>query len=285
MRSIIIDVLNKHFNTRTFEWLIPQGSLLYITAFVLCLIIFINRSKYIRLSPSYAIWAGLWAIAFGLIGSRIYWLLQHLSETAKMPTLILTGGSGSFGGYLGGIFGFYLSLKLHKSNIIKYLDAASSTMGLGVFFGRLSCFLHGCCFGKITSLSWAVSYPKGSIPYNAQLSEGTITPAFGMSVPVHPVQLYDAFLGSILFIFTSWFWMRNNNKTGLTFYLFWLLWSTSRFFVEFFRGDNIRGHIGLLSTPQFISVIILCVSGAGIVYSLKHAVNVERLYLKEERCI
>ena len=72
MRPIIVETLNNHFNTEIFKWLIPQGSFIYAFAFAVVLLIFVSRAAKIELSLSYAFWSGIWAIVFGLIGSRIY---------------------------------------------------------------------------------------------------------------------------------------------------------------------------------------------------------------------
>lgn len=257
MRPVIVETLNSHFHTEIFNWLIPQGSLLYGIACVVCSFIFINRVGALGLSRPYAFWSGIWAIAFGLIGSRIYWLLQHINDTIKTPALIWTGGTGSFGGYIGGILGFILSLKLYRESILKYMDVAASTIGLGIFIARWSCFLEGCCFGKICSLPWAVKFPKGSLPYNAQLSEGLIMPNASVSLPVHPVQIYDSLNGLLLFVLVSYFWRRLKIHPGATFFLFWLTFCVTRFGIEFLRGDKVRGFIGPFSIPQIFCLLFI----------------------------
>ncbi len=257
MRPVIVEALNSRFHTEIFNWLIPKGSLLYVLAFALCLIIFVNRSREVGLSRSYAFWSGIWTVAFGLFGSRIYWLLQHINETIKTPALIWTGGTGSFGGYIGGTLGFILSLKLYRESILKYMDVAASTIGLGIFIARWSCFLESCCFGQVCSFPWAVRFPKGSLPYTAQLREGLITPNASGSLPTHPVQIYDSLSGLFLFLLASWYWQKLKGRPGVTFFLFWLTFCIARFCIEFLRGDKVRGFVGSLSTPQFICLLLI----------------------------
>lgn len=256
MRPVIVETLNNHFNTEIFDWLIPQGSLIYALAFVTVLVIFVYRSSKFGLSPSHAFWSGIWAIAFGLIGARIYWLLQHMEAVSESPSLILTGGTGSWGGYIGGTIGFLLSLIWYRAPILRYMDVAGSTFGLGVFIARWSCFLDGCCFGAVSSIPWAVRFPKGSLPYNAHITEELITPGAQVSLPVHPFQIYASLTGFILFILASWYWKRLRYRPGVTFCLFWLSYCIARFGLEFLRGDKIRGFIGPLSTPQFICMFL-----------------------------
>uniref|UniRef100_A0A7V0Z7Z7 Phosphatidylglycerol--prolipoprotein diacylglyceryl transferase n=1 Tax=candidate division WOR-3 bacterium TaxID=2052148 RepID=A0A7V0Z7Z7_UNCW3 len=269
MRPVIVETLNSYFQTEIFAWLVPNTKIIYTIAFVLVMVIFINRSSKIDLSKTYAFWSGIWAIAFGLVGSRIYWLLQHVSEVSKSPSLILTGGTGSFGGYIGGTLGFMLSLRLYGTQVRKYMDAGASTLGLGIFIARWSCFLESCCFGKISSLPWAIRYPKGSIPYNAQLSEGLITSNLLASLPVHPVQIYDSLNGLLLFLLASWYWPRLRMKPGATFFLFWLTFCITRFGIEFLRGDKVRGFMGSLSIPQFFCLLSIVPLTFIIWWSLK----------------
>lgn len=252
MRPLIIQRLNNIFHTDMFTWLIPHGSVIYAIAFVTVLIIFVYRSSKFGLSRSYAFWSGIWAIAFGLIGARIYWLLQHMETVGESPSLILTGGTGSWGGYIGGTIGFLLSLIWYRAPILRYMDVAGSTFGLGVFIARWSCFLEGCCYGAVSSIPWAVRFPKGSLPYNAHITEGFITPEAQVSLPVHPVQMYASLNGLILFILANWYWKRLRYRPGITFCLFWLSYCIARFGLEFLRGDKIRGFTGSLSTPQIL---------------------------------
>lgn len=273
MRPVIVETFNNHFNTEIFDWLIPQGSLIYALAFVTVLVIFVYRSSKIGLSPSHAFWSGIWAIAFGLMGSRIYYLLQHTDTVWKSPDLIFTGGSGSWGGYIGGALGLLLSLKLYRAQILKYMDVAGSTFGLGIFISRWSCYLHGCCFGAISSVPWAVRFPHSSYVYSAHLSEGLITCNAQMSLPVHPVQIYASLNGLILFILAYWYWKWLRYRPGVTFCLFWLSYCITRFVLEFFRGDKIRGFIGPLSTPQFICVLFIAPLLFGLWRFLKSSDN------------
>lgn len=271
MRPVIVEALNNYFKTDIFTWLVPNTKVIYTLAFVLVMVIFINRSAKIGLSKTYAFWSGIWAIAFGLIGSRVYWLLQHINEIIKTPSLIWTGGTGSIGGYIGGTMGFMLSLKFYGAQIRKYMDVASSAMGLGIFIARWSCFLEGCCFGKISSLPWAVRFPKGSLPYNVQLAEGFIMPNANTSLPIHPVQIYDSFNGILLFLLASWYWPQLKLKPGATFFLFWLTFCITRIGIEFLRGDKVRGFVGPLSTPQFFCLLSIVPLTFSFWWSLKNA--------------
>lgn len=264
-----MEALNKQFNTEIFNWLVPQYSAIYALAFIIVLLIFVNRAGKIGLSRSYAFWSGIWAIAFGLIGSRIYWLLQHIEEMVSTPTLILSGNTGSMGGYIGGILGFILSLRLYKVEILKYMDGAASALGIGIAIGRIGCFLGGCCFGKVSDLPWAVRFPKGTLPYNAHLVEGLIPINANASLSIHPVQIYDSLNGLLLFLLASWYWPKLRHWPGAIFFLFWLSFCVTRLGLEFLRDDKERGFIGHWSVPQFLCLILAFPLIGGLWWALK----------------
>ncbi|MGB9628203.1 MAG: prolipoprotein diacylglyceryl transferase family protein, partial [Thermodesulfobacteriota bacterium] len=74
------------------------------------------------------------------------------------------------------------------------------SIALGLFFGRLGCFSAGCCYGRKTSLPWAVVFkdPNSLAPLNVSL---------------HPVQLYEAGMGLGLFFLLIW-WERRKGLEG-----------------------------------------------------------------------
>jgi phosphatidylglycerol:prolipoprotein diacylglycerol transferase len=77
-----------------------------------------------------------------------------------------------------------------------------------------------------------------------------------LNVPLHPTQLYDAANGLAIFFILSRMEKRKAFD-GQIFWLFLLLYSTTRFVVEIFRGDP-RGFLfgDFLSTSQAIGVLL-----------------------------
>jgi phosphatidylglycerol:prolipoprotein diacylglycerol transferase len=82
-----------------------------------------------------------------------------------------------------------------------------------------------------------------------------------LGVPLHPTQLYDA--GAELLILGVLLWMERGRGQlsfpGRTFWTYLLLYGVSRFVIEFYRGDH-RGMIGVLSTSQFVSIVLVPLS-------------------------
>ena len=121
-------------------------------------------------------------------------------------------------------------------------------IALGHVIGRLGCLMAGCCYGRPTSVPWAVTFTD---PF-AQANVGT-----PLGVPLHPTQLYEA--GAellILGVLLAWE-RRGHGFPGRTFWTYMLLYGVSRFAIEFYRGDS-RGMVfDALSTSQFVSVLLV----------------------------
>ncbi len=188
-----------------------------------------------------------YSVLSAIAGSRILYVLLNFDSYRKNPLKILDLSEGGLVFYGGLVLSFGISIlymKRHRMPVWKLADLVSPSMALGIFFGRLGCFSAGCCYGKETSLPWAVVFrdPNALAPLN---------------IPLHPVQLYEAGMGLVLFFFLIW-WGRRKSFEGETFWFFILFYSIGRFFIEMFRGDP-RGFFWepLLSTSQTIGILLV----------------------------
>lgn len=187
-----------------------------------------------------------YTVLSGFLGSRILYVLLHLDVFRRDPLQIFKlweGGLVFYGGLIaaaGVAFGY---MKQHRLPVWKLADLISPLIALGLSSGRIGCFLAGCCYGKETSLPWAVVFRNPD-----SLAR--------LNVPLHPTQLYEAVNGFVLFFFLSWMEKRKSFD-GQIFWLFLFLYSILRFFVEIFRGDP-RGFLvtDLLSTSQAIGILL-----------------------------
>lgn len=289
MRPRIVELLNNTFHTAIFTWLVPLPSVMYTVAVMAVLLVYMQRVRKAGISPYHASGAVLYAMLGGLLGSRIIYLLFFWRDTLANPAQIfsLSGGTISWGAYLGGILGFvfyfwrhqerkptgHLSLRrafLNENALgLRSLDIVGACLGLGIFFGRWACFLNGDDFGKLSNLPWAVQYPPGSYPYLAQYSAGLIEPGTSLSLPVHPVQLYLSLKGLILFVLLSWIYRHFKDKPGLTFGLFWLFYGILRFIGEFFRGDHPTVLLGIFDAAQVVCALVVMAVAGWLVYQVR----------------
>lgn len=191
-----------------------------------------------------------YSVLSAILGSRILFVLLHLSVYRENPLEVFRiweGGLVFYGGLILAIGVSLAYLKWHRLPIWKWADLFSPSIALGLFFGRMGCFFAGCCYGKETSLFWGVTFTNPN-----SLAR--------LNVPLHPTQLYEA--GSSLAIFFFLNWMGGKKAfDGQIFWFFLFLYSGARFFIEVLRDDP-RGFIfgDLLSTSQGVGILLAMIS-------------------------
>lgn len=164
------------------------------------------------------------------------------------------GGSVFYGGLLGGMAAGIIYGKAKKLDLNEYSDICAPIVPLFHFFGRIGCFLGGCCYGIESSFGFTVH----NNPLNPSIND----------VQRFPVQLLEASLNLILF-FVLFYLLRKNKLKGILFAAYLIMYSVIRFFDEFLRGDTYRGFIFGLSTSQFISILVFAGAIAYIIYTKK----------------
>ena len=168
-----------------------------------------------------------------------------INDGMLIPFLIqIFGGSVFYGGLLGGIGAGVLYLKVTKQSLGDFSDLAALVAPMFHAFGRIGCFLGGCCYG--------IECDFGFVYENALVESANGVRRF-------PVQLVESGFEFLLFALILFMFIKGIQKHRLfLWYLF--IYSIGRFILEFFRGDEYRGFVGFLSTSQFISVFIFAVS-------------------------
>ncbi len=187
-----------------------------------------------------------YAVIFGLICSRLVFVLTHLDYFTGNPLQALNlraGGLSFYGGLAGGVITAALFLRIKKIPFRQFSDCAAPALPAALFFGRIGCFLNGCCYGEPTSLPWAATYT--SIRSSAPLG-----------VPVHPAQLYEA-AGNLIIFGLLWRFREKSFLTGKMFFLFLFLYSGLRLMLERFRADTLAYITpGFAWTDLFFIVIM-----------------------------
>lgn len=163
----------------------------------------------------------------------------------------LFSGGVFYGGLIGGLIAGGISMKLQKLPAALTCDCIAPSIALFHAFGRVGCFLAGCCYG--------VESEHGIV-----LTQSMVESANG--VPRVPVQLYEALFELALFAALSVFlnkeWFR-----GKLISLYLLTYAAGRFVLEFWRGDEYRGFIFGLSTSQFISVFVFAAAAVCFIFA------------------
>jgi len=191
-----------------------------------------------------------------IIGSRLLYVLINLDYFRSHPFQIFRiweGGLVFYGGLLLAVAVSMGYLKFYRLPVWKFADHFSPSIALGLFFGRIGCLFAGCCYGRETSLPWAITFTELN----------SLAP---LHIRLHPTQIYEAIASLALFLFLSWK-MKKKAFEGETFWLFLLLYSGIRFFIEFWRGDS-RDFLfsGVLSTSQGVGIFLAIVALSMLFY-------------------
>jgi phosphatidylglycerol:prolipoprotein diacylglycerol transferase len=147
----------------------------------------------------------------------------------------------------------------------KVADLCAPYIALGLGISRIGCFLNGCCFGKVSSVPWAVRFPMGSPAWESQHDAHLILDR-AAALPVHPTQLYLSLLDFVTFLVLA-FWIRRRKRfDGQVFAWLLILKGVFRSFVEIWRDDDRGVFFGWLSTSQIVSLPLIAIG----IYLLVH---------------
>ncbi len=188
----------------------------------------------VKIDPDYLLEAVIIGAFSGLIGARILYILLNWSYYSTLPLsayFTQFEGLSFYGGLFLGVTALYLWSRWRSIGFFKLADILSPYLVLGYAFGRIGCFLNGCCYGLATDLPWAL--PAG----------------LADDLPRHPVQLYAAFGAIIIFIVLKQLRPRRPFVGFVTLSLF-VLYGLLRFTTEFFRHRE-PVWLGLTSAQLF----------------------------------
>jgi len=189
-------------------------------------------------------------VIFSILGARVFYVLNNIPYYLLHPAeifLLNRGGLVFYGGLVGGFIAAFIFLKRNHLPIWKMGDLLFAGLPLGQAFGRMGCFLNGCCFGLPTAQSWGIIFPPGRIPFDH----------YGDFVSIHPVQLYNSAINFLIFLILSTVY-EDKKFDGLIIILYGMLYATSRFITEFYRGDV--PLYGPFTIAQWISSIVILFS-------------------------
>jgi phosphatidylglycerol:prolipoprotein diacylglycerol transferase len=232
---------------------VKSYGLMLVIGFLAAVHVIRRLSRNITPDPNMITNASLYSLIAGVLGARIFYVLHHFDNFRGDLTSIFAiweGGLELLGGVLAAILVIILYLRCHKLPVRRYLDILAIGLMLALCFGRVGCFLNGCCFGKPADLPWAVRFPYGSNAYTSQATPnptrnrplpqlqlpndffdaGSLKPFDKLSaeqknmvavgpyrcLPVHPTQLYSSANAAILTVLLYLFWKRAQNAQQRT---------------------------------------------------------------------
>lgn len=229
-------------------------------------------------------------IAFlaGIAGARLWYVATNWSDFADKPLAIFAvrqGGLVFYGGFLGGALGVCIAARLRGLDLRRVADMVAPALPIGQVFGRIGCFLNGCCFGCPTDGPLGVHYwanPKtheghvevlyvqqelGQLTAERWAELPRLEDGMVQCLPVVPVQLFNVAAQVLIFVILI-VAARHLKYRGQLFALFLMLYAVARFSTEFFRGDYLH-HVAGLTQAQLVCLGLLPV-GAAIFVWMKH---------------
>ena len=259
---------------RLFElpWSIPRFGpitvytygVLLAAAYLLGLQLAMVRARKRSLDATRVMDLGIYIIISALVGAKLLLLVTDFQTFRSNPAELLSlarSGGVFYGGLILAVVVALIYIRRIGLPLWTTCDVFAPGIALGHVIGRFGCFFAGCCWGKPTTLPWGITFTD---PF-AAANVGT-----PLNQSLHPTQLYEA--GAEFLILALLLGTENKGKpfAGRTFWLYMLLYAVSRFIIEFFRDDP-RGMVGVLSTSQFISVILAPLAVIMLVYLARHA--------------
>src|SRR6266516_923069 len=207
------------------------------------------RAKSRGLDANRVLDLGIYIIISALVGAKLLLLITDFKSFTADPRELLTlarSGGVFYGGLIVAVIVALWYIRRAGLPLWTTCDVFAPGIALGHVVGRFGCFFAGCCYGRPTTVPWAITFTD---PFAA---ENVGTP---LNVPLHPTQLYEAGAEAIILGVLLTTERKGRPFAGRTFWLYILLYAISRFFIEFYRGDE-RGSVGIFSTSQFISIIL-----------------------------
>ena len=181
------------------------------------------------------------------VGGKVFLVFENFSYYLAHPGKLLTGsGFVFYGSFLFAIPTMFLFFKKNKLPTYAMLDVMAVTTCLVHMFGRIGCFMAGCCYGKLTDSVLGVTFTDSTCQ------------AQPLHTPLHPTQLYEA--SYIFVVMVILLVLRRRKKFyGQLFLVYLMLYAIGRFLLEYLRGDTGRGFVvdNYISNSQFVAVVIL----------------------------
>lgn len=225
-------------------WFIDTYSLLIFIGIIACFILFwLFRKKY-NIDKTYTFDIFLLAccaIGVGILSAILFQILFDAIK-GEIRGMAMTFYGGLIGGVVTFLLGYFLVIKKRykESKItLDIIPIAPACITIAHAFGRIGCFMAGCCYGKETSSIFGVTFP-------------------GHSHAVYPTQLFEAIFLFLLTIVLFVIAIKKRSIFTLPLYLF--TYGIFRFCLEYLRGDDRGGLILNLSPSQFISLLAILTS-------------------------
>ncbi len=274
-------------------------------------VVAVRRGRTVGIETGATLDLTFYAIVVGMVGARLLYVIMHAGDYGRLcvgsgapRTLgqVLSDCSAAVRFWQGGLVFLGGAILAAASTLLlarrkglglgEVADVLAPSVSLAHVFGRLGCFMVGCCYGK--PWSGGVHFPPDSVAYSELLGERAIVVGAASTPGLHPTQLYEAGGELLIFLALLWLWPRRR-FSGAIALTYAFAYGVLRFAIEIFRGDDLGAFIvearvpslarvlGFSpTTPLFLSsaqaTALVLVAAASITYALlrrRHTANLE----------
>ncbi|MBI2872555.1 MAG: prolipoprotein diacylglyceryl transferase [Chloroflexi bacterium] len=195
----------------------------------------------------------LWAVVGGVVGARLFHVVDRLSYYVANPSHIVMvnhGGLAIWGGLVtGGLVALFMARR-EGIPVLKLADATSIGLIAGQMVGRIGCIINGDAYGGATSMPWGFIYTN----------PGAMLPDSLRGIPTHPYPLYEilwgmALLGLLLYL------RRRSLPSGVLFLTYVGVYALGRFGLTFVRQEAVV--LWGLQQAQVVALVVLALAAAG----------------------
>ncbi len=218
------------------------------------------------------------SILAGVVGARLLWFALH-RRPGDSPWVIIEvwkGGLVFYGGLLAAAVADFFYLRKARQDVWRVADVVAPAVAVGQAFGRLGCFLNGCCYGGTCTDSFRLGVrfpafldekgaPTGSAVFLDHVARHWVPDDAAASLAVHPTQLYEA---ASLFMIAALITVARpfKRRHGELFALLCILNGVSRFGVELVRRDTPPAVLGL-NPGQLGAIVVLALGTALLLWA------------------
>ena len=222
---------------------IKSYGLMIAIGIIIAASLFINKGKKRGYDEDSLLNLIIFAVIGGILGGKGLFIITEIKDIIRDPSILLNFGYGFviYGAIGGGALAMYLYCRKNNWNLLEIFDITVPVLAIAQGFGRIGCFLAGCCYGAETELPIGVVFPEESLAPSG--------------IHLHPTQIYSSIFDFILGFFLLYYG-RKKRENGKVAGMYLIIYSVGRFLVEFLRNDP-RGNVGALSTSQFIAIFTL----------------------------
>lgn len=213
-----------------------------------------------RISPDQLFDVSMIGLMLGIVGARVLFVVLNWSQFSSQPINALKiweGGLSLHGGLLFGILVLVFYCYRHRLSLLALGDVFAPSFAIAYAFGRIGCFLNGCCYGGVCDLPWAMKFHDERYTADQQI----------LTLPSHPTQLY-ATLFNIGFYFWLSRWEKHKRRDGELFFGYIAMYGAYRGFVDIYRVGGTSSLLphSPLSATHVVSIIMVIAGFAGIVW-------------------